>query len=216
MKELTQKSGESKSTILYYLKEGLLPAPQKPKPNIHLYDDSCVDIIKFIKYLQQNFSYSISDIKYIFDNNKFNFDDGFDFMFTSLELLSGTKELKRVSKEEFLNSLNIKEEILDSYIEKGYISPLDDKFSSKDKEVVEILNRASSLGLDFKLIDRYVQLSKELATLENEIGSKLLEDDSIPHNSRYELLFDVILRLKPYIFNKSTLDRHLQNIKGKL
>jgi len=51
MKDLIAKSGESKSTILYYIKEGLLPQPQKPKPNVHLYDEVCIDIIKFIKYL---------------------------------------------------------------------------------------------------------------------------------------------------------------------
>ena len=59
MKELMALSDESKSTILYYIKEGLLPEPSKPKPNVHLYDESCVQILKFIKYLQHNFSYSI-------------------------------------------------------------------------------------------------------------------------------------------------------------
>jgi len=46
MKELIAQSGESKSTILYYVKEGLLPQPSKPKPNVHLYDESSVEILR--------------------------------------------------------------------------------------------------------------------------------------------------------------------------
>ena len=66
MKDLIALTNETKSTILYYIKEGLLPTPKKPKPNVHLYHENSVQIIKFIKYLQHNYSYSISDIKSIF------------------------------------------------------------------------------------------------------------------------------------------------------
>jgi DNA-binding transcriptional MerR regulator len=216
MKELIAKSNESKSTILYYVKEGLLPSPQKPKPNVHLYDDSCVDIIKFIKYLQQNFSYSISDIKHIFEHNHFNFDGSFHSMIESLELISGGKDMEFISKEELLSKTSITQDILDEYIKKGYIYPRDnDIYSTKELQVIDILQRAKQLGLDFELIDRYVSTAKELALLENQIGFKLLESDTTSHNSRYELLFDVILNLKPYIFNMQTVSTHLHNIKDK-
>ena len=82
MKDLMSQSDESKSTILYYIKEGLLPEPSKPKTNVHLYDPSCIQILKFIKYLQHNFSYSIAEIKNIFQNNHFDFDGSFDMMGT--------------------------------------------------------------------------------------------------------------------------------------
>ena len=39
MNELVKRSNTPKSTILYYLKEGLLPEPMKDKPNFHLYDE---------------------------------------------------------------------------------------------------------------------------------------------------------------------------------
>ena len=215
MKELIEQSGESKSTILFYVKEGLLPQPQKPKPNVHLYDESCVDIIKFIKYLQQNFSYSISEIKHIFEHNNFSFDGGFNSMIDSLELIAGGKDTKPVSKQELLDSTGVDEDTLKEYIAKGYIYPRDGFFTTKELQVVQILQRAKELGLDFALIDRYVSVAKELAKLENEIGYKLLDDESGSHNSRYELLFDVILNLKPYIFNMQTVSTHLQNIKDK-
>ena len=121
MKELMLRTGESKSTLLYYLKEGLLPAPQKPKPNVHLYDESCVQIVRFIKYLQHNFSYSIAEIKTIFQHNRFQFDDSFEMIIHSLELIAGAKTKHFYTKEAFLDTVGISEEQLMHYEEQGYL-----------------------------------------------------------------------------------------------
>ena len=69
MSELIALSGESKSTILFYIKELLLPSPLKLKANVHRYEEECVERISMIKYLQSNFSYTIAEIKQIFENN---------------------------------------------------------------------------------------------------------------------------------------------------
>jgi len=68
------------------------------------------------------------------------------------------------------------------------------------------------LGLDFTLLDAYVSDAKVLAKKENEIGSSLLQNNEESHNARYELLFDLILTLKPYIFNMHTVQAHHKNI----
>jgi len=214
MKELMALSDESKSTILFYIKEGLLPEPQKPKPNVHLYDESCVQILKFIKYLQHNFSYSISEIKNIFQDNHFDFDGSFEMMVRSLELISGGRDNQWYSQKEFLSLLNMDEKKLKEYQEKGYLFERAKGFSSKEVEIAEILERAASLGLDCSLLDAYVSDAKVLAQKENEVGSKLLKDDEETHNARYELLFDLVLTLKPYIFNMHTVQTH-KNIINK-
>ena len=63
MNDLVKLSHTPKSTVLYYVKEGLLPEPVKDKPNFHLYDEYCVELLSFIKYLQSNFNATISQIK---------------------------------------------------------------------------------------------------------------------------------------------------------
>ena len=213
MKELMTLSDESKSTILFYIKEGLLPEPQKPKPNVHLYDESCVQILKFIKYLQHNFSYSISEIKSIFQDNTFDFDGSFEMMVRSLELISGGRDNQWYTQKEFLTLLNMDARRLKTYQEKGYLFERAKGFSSKEVEVAEILERAASFGLDCSLLDAYVTDAKILAEKENDVGAKLLKDDDESHNARYELLFDLILTLKPYIFNMHTVQTHQNSIK---
>jgi len=212
MKDLMAQSDESKSTILYYIKEELLPQPSKPKPNVHLYDESCVQILKFIKYLQHNFSYSIAEIKNIFKDNNFDFDSSFEMMVRSLELISGGRDNKWYSKKEFLTLLSIDEKRLKMYQDKGYIFERAKGYSSKEVEVAEILERAEALGLDCSLLDAYVTDAKILAKKENEVGTKLLKDEQETHNARYELLFDLVLTLKPYIFNLHTVQAHQNNI----
>ena len=212
MKDLSEQSNESKSTILYYIKEGLLPEPSKPKPNVHLYDESCIQIIKFIKYLQHNFSYSIAEIKNIFKDNRFDFDGSFEMMLRSLELISGGKDNHCYSRKEFLTLVGFDEKILKAYQKQGYLFERAKGFSSKEVEIAEILQRAKSLGLDFSLLDAYVEDAKILASKENTIGSDLLKEDNQSHDARYELLFDLILTLKPYIFNMHTVQTHKNNI----
>jgi len=212
MKELMSITNESKSTILFYVKEGLLPPPEKPKPNVHLYHESSIAIIKFIKNLQNNFSYSISDIKAIFLDNNFDFDGSFEMMLKSIELISGTKSQEFYNTKEFLAITGIDEESLDEYISKNYIFQRDSGFSKKEIEIVEILEKAKELDMDTTLFDKYVEYGKVLAIEENSIGAKLLKDETNTHNQRYELLFDVILKLKPYIFNMLTVEKHQNNI----
>ncbi len=212
MKELMALSDESKSTILYYIKEGLLPEPSKPKTNVHLYDESCVQILKFIKYLQHNFSYSIAEIQGIFQDNNFDFDGTFEMMVRSLELISGSRDNAWYTKSDFLKHVGIDEKRLQMYQDKGYLFERAKGFSSKEVEIVEILERARELGLDFTLFDAYVADAKLLASKENKIGSDLLGKACESHNAHYELLFDLILKLKPYIFNMHTVKAHHKNI----
>ena len=212
MKELMALSDESKSTILFYIKEGLLPEPSKPKPNVHLYDESCVQILKFIKYLQHNFSYSIAEIQNIFKDNNFDLDGSFEMMVRSLELISGGRDNQWYKEDAFLKLVNIDKKTLNAYQKQGYLFKRAKGYSTKEVEIVEILERAKSLGLDFTLLDAYVEDAKVLAKKESEIGSELLKNDEESHNARYELLFDLILTLKPYIFNMHTVQEHQQNI----
>ena len=213
MKELMSLSNESKSTILYYIKEGILPEPLKPKPNVHLYDESCVQRLKFIKYLQHNFSYSIAEIQTIFKDNTFDFDDSFEMMVRSLELIAGGKDNEWYTQEEFLKLLELSSEKLKTYQDKGYLFERAKGFSKKEVEIAEILIRAEKLGLEYTLLDAYVSNAKTLAKKENETGSKLLQNDTQSHDQRYELLFDLVLTLKPYIFNMHTVEAHHALVK---
>ena len=210
-----EATGESKSTILFYVKEGLLPEPEKPKPNLHLYDESCINIIKFIKYLQTQFSYSIAQIQGVFKEKKFTFSDDFSMMLRSLELMSSNPDGKWYSDEEFLELSQLSQKELDDYMERGLLFKQEQGFSTKELKLVDIFKRAKSLGLNEKLFDAYVKAAKELAEIEYALGSEMLEKDKTLNNEHYELIFDSILSLKPYIFNMHTMQEHQKQMDLK-
>ena len=215
MKHLMEATGESKSTILFYVKEGLLPEPEKPKPNLHLYDESCINIIKFIKYLQSHFSYSIAQIQAIFRENKFNFSDDFSMMLRSLQMMSGGSDGEWYSDDDFLELSELTQKELDAYLERGWLFRQEQGFSAKELRLVEIFKRAKQLQLDTKLFDAYVKSARELAKIEYALGSEMLERDKSLNNEHYELLFDTILTLKPYIFNMHTMKEHQRQMELK-
>ncbi len=212
MKKLMEATGESKSTIHFYLKEGLLPEPKKPKPNVHIYDEACINIIKLIKHLQTNFSYSIAEIKAVFDKNSLKFDGELDILINSLNMISGSKDNIWYTREDLISITGISEEKLSEYIKKEFIFKRELGFTNKEVQMISILTQAEELGMDLLLIEEYVKKAKEIAELEYQIGAKLLISDSTKHNKHYELLFDTVLSLKPYIFNMQTINTHQNKI----
>jgi len=213
MKHLMEATGESKSTILFYVKEGLLPEPEKPKPNLHLYDESCINIIKFIKYLQNQFSYSIAQIQGVFKEKKFTFSDDFSMMLRSLELMSSNPDGKWYSDDDFLELSELTQKELDAYLKRGLLFRQEQGFSTQELKLVNVFKRAKNLGLDEKLFDAYVKSAQELAKIEYALGSQMLELDKSLNNEHYELIFDSILTLKPYIFNMHTMQEQQMEMK---
>lgn len=61
--ELVSKSGVPKSTILYYIKEGLLPEAKKLKSNVHRYSDTHIELLHYIGYMKEHFGSSNEQLK---------------------------------------------------------------------------------------------------------------------------------------------------------
>ena len=53
MKDLERATGVGREAIRFYIREGLLPEPERPARNVAFYDESCVGRIRLIKELQQ-------------------------------------------------------------------------------------------------------------------------------------------------------------------
>jgi len=207
MKELIELTGEAKSTILYYVKENLLPEPKKPKANLHLYSESCVDIIKFIKYLQ-GLNFTISEIKELFSATPINKDSSLLMMVKALELATINKGAKLLDEQKFIQLADISADELNRLVERGYILKREDGFGTKELEIVQIIKNAKELGLDEKLIEIYITSAKEIAKKELQVWQEVFSHKSQDTIKEYELLFDLMLKLKPYIYNAHSIEQY--------
>ena len=71
--ELVAKTHVPKSTILYYIREGLLPEAKKIKSNVHRYSDKHVELIGYIKYMKEEIGSTNEQIKYALQNQNQSF-----------------------------------------------------------------------------------------------------------------------------------------------
>ncbi len=72
MKELEARSGFSREAIRFYIREGILPEPEKPKRNVAYYSDLHIKRLVAIKYMQQEREMSLARIKAILSSGEFD------------------------------------------------------------------------------------------------------------------------------------------------
>ena len=202
MKELSTISGVPKATILYYIKEGLLPPPQKPKPNVHLYSKQSIEILDFISYLQDNFSCSINEIKEIISSYDYNVNSSYEMLLDTIDIIMGSKHQQTYSLNEFLTKVNITKDELQSYIDNGLIFLRDGLFTQKELDIVNMILDFKDFDIDIKLLKLYVKQARELASLEIEMVQNIIKK---PNNSEIKKMFNTLLIVKPYIYNMTTL-----------
>lgn len=213
MRELVKLTNTPKSTILYYIKEGLLPEPKKPKPNVHLYDESYIEKIKFIKYIQKHFNASIEQLKQLMQNEKFSLNEGYKSILNTLELLMSPPKPKRYSKDEICKLLKLEPDEIDEYLKEGLIFKRDGGFSQKEIEILEILKGLKEIDSNLNLAKLYSQYAKATSEAEIDLISHLFKRDELDNKS-LKALFDAVLILKPYIFNMQLFQTYQESIKG--
>lgn len=69
MQDLERATGVGRETIRFYIREGLLPQPERPSRNVAWYDPSFVDRLALIKELQQKRFLPLQVIKAIVGND---------------------------------------------------------------------------------------------------------------------------------------------------
>ncbi|HWA60938.1 MAG TPA: MerR family transcriptional regulator [Caulobacteraceae bacterium] len=67
MRELEKRSGVGRETIRYYIRLGLLPEPERPKPNVAAYSDEHVRRLAVIRRLQAERYLPLGFIKQVLD-----------------------------------------------------------------------------------------------------------------------------------------------------
>ena len=208
MNQLVKLTDTPKSTILYYIKEGLLPQPEKPKPNVHLYDESFIEKIKFIKYLQKNFNLTIEQLKNIMQRDIFSYTNLIDI----LDLLMEPPTSKRYSLDELSNITNTDKEQIKSYIKRGLIFDRGNGFSDKEAEIIDILNRLASLEGGDRLIEIYKSNALNISKAEIDTANELEAKNSLNEDS-IKSLFDATLILKPYLLNMTLYTLYKRDLK---
>ncbi len=178
--ELIKKTGVSKETIHYYIREGLLPEPEKTGKNTSEYDEIFVSAIQTIKALQENYFLPLSSIKTTMKEYKNQppakrcYHEFMSEYFKPFELLLNRK---KYSKKDLIEETGIGEKWIEKLEEWKILTFRDEDgvetFSSDDVIIARLIINMDNLGFGPK--DGY---DPSMLAKYSELFSRLIEDGS--------------------------------------
>jgi len=217
--ELVALTDVPKSTILYYIKEGLLPKAKKLKSNVHRYNDEHLELIKYIKYMKHELGSSNEQIKTALQNKNQSLSSSFSMLAPLMQTLSAIpKDAKRFTKKEFITHYDVDSVILDKLLEDGIIVPLNENdFTDKEASVIRVIENFYEVGVDYDIIKKYVFHAKELSKLEHQMQVQLCSIRSDENFSTlWKIMFGTLLNAKEYLFNRYTHKVFFKALKDEL
>ncbi len=216
--EVVAKTNVPKSTILYYIKEGLLPEAKKVKPNVHKYSNEHIELIKYIKYMQESMGSSIEEIKQALKKKNDSFSGSYTMLAPLMNTLSGDSGLEHYTKEEFIETFDIDEALLQKLINDEIVLPINENdFTKKDASLVTLVERFLEVGVEYKILTAYVHHAKELSRLEKEMQESLCSVKNEQNfTTLWKIMFETLFTAKEYIFNRFTYKVLVEALKEEI
>ncbi len=217
--ELVALTHVPKSTILYYIKEGLLPEAIKLKSNVHCYSEEHVELIKYIKYMQQEMGSSIEEIKGILQNKNQSMASSFSMLAPLMETLSAIPTTaKHYTKQEFTDYFDIDPILLEKLLKDGILIPTGgDDYTDKEASIIRLIEDYNDIGLEYTLLKEYVTQAKVLANLECQLQQQLCKkrtDETF--STLWKIMFETLFNAKSYIFSRYTHRELLKVLQDEL
>jgi DNA-binding transcriptional MerR regulator len=167
MRELMAASGLPRSTILYYVDQGLLPAPVKTSPNMAYYAPECEERLRLIKSLQADYRLPLERIKAALTL----MDQGVDtrpFLELHRAIFAGSQG-ELLSAEELCRQSGLKPAQLAQLLRTKLLLPMQEGgFDQEDLAMARLYAGSLAMGLRIEDLDYYPRLGAEI--VEQELG----------------------------------------------
>ncbi len=207
MKELSEITGVSNSTILYYISLGLLPEPIKTSRNMAYYPDLYLRIIPVIRYLKENMHLPLETIKRLFDNIGYaniSIEDALHYYETFFRPLDYKGNTASYDRKEFVLNTSLEDtEITELESRKMIFPSVSGQYYYEDLLTAKAYKALNDFGISFASIERLSKIIKELA---NEVH-EIYHEQEWNSNSKEEIEFTRILQKEldtiiHYLMNK--------------
>ncbi|MFT6641724.1 MAG: DNA-binding transcriptional MerR regulator [Flavobacteriaceae bacterium] len=167
MKEVESLTGVTREAIRFYIRKGLLPAPEKPKNNVAFYTSAHVERIRLIKKLQDEKLLPLDVILDVIDQGELDLDaqpglPGLEFAINErLSLKSNGQRIGPENIKDLLSDTDLAAHDIDILIEDGVVKPIEQGgqlfFSMQDSAIVKnwakIKRNGFSEALDYSAHD---------------------------------------------------------------
>lgn len=214
MKELMEASGAPKSTILHYVKEGLLPEPVRTGPNMAYYHPSCVERIDFIKKAQSRHRLPLNVIKGLLKEK----DKGREVtpLLELQEVVFGGSDSQRLRKTGFRRLTGLTEDQVERLVGLEIIIPQEDGFFDReDVAIGKHIKYALDKGLEPEDWLFYQRNASQIVEKEMELRERITADLTFEENTALTLEMTKAARaLRSYIIDR-LFQKRVMKIKLK-
>lgn len=179
MKELAEAAGLTKSAILHYVAQGLLPEPIRTGPNMAYYNPACIERIRFIRTIQSKYAFPLSKIKLLLAKK----DEGIDVA-PILELnetvfMNGKGPC--LDKRAFCDATGLTPGQFKALMDNGLLLPLEKgRFNEQDVTIGRIYAQGLALGIKVSDLTFYAVTAKQIVDEEMRLRRRFtvhLPDD---------------------------------------
>ncbi len=174
MKELMEATGLPKSTILYYVAQGLLPEPVRTGRNMAYYDAASVERAKLIKKVQGTYAFPLGKIKCLLES----MGEGRDIshLMELDEVVFGICRGKAGggSRGPFSKPRASRRSRFRSFLEANLLLPLEKgAFRKEDIDAGQVFAASFAMGLRASDIAFYASIGKEMVDQEMRLRRRL-------------------------------------------
>ncbi len=217
--ELVAQTNVPKSTILYYIREGLLPEAKKLKSNVHRYSDEHVELIRYIKYMQEEIGSTNEQIKSALQNKNQSLSSSFSMIEPLMNTLSSIPvDAEHYTKEQFVQLYNVDIELLNRLLDDGILMPVNENdFTDKEATILKLVSSFNAVGVDYAILKAYVEHAKALSELEGQMQAQLCGARNDQNFSTlWKIMFETLFNAKEYLFKRHTYKVLLQSLKDEI
>lgn len=217
--ELVAKTHVPKSTILYYIREGLLPEAKKIKSNVHRYNDQHVELIHYIKYMKEEIGSTNEQIKYALQKQNQSFSSSATMLQPLMNTLSGVpSDAEHYTKKQFIEQFDIDTTLLEELLQDGIVLPLnEDDYTDREASIIKLVSYFKEVGVDYSILKAYVHHAKALSELEYQMQTQLCNVRNDENFSKlWKIMFESLFNVKNYLFNRNTYQVLLNAVKSEI
>jgi len=189
--EIAKKSSVPPSTIRYYVRQGLLPEPDKVNKSMAYYDERCIEKIQAIRHLQERKYFPLSVIKNVLRrmDQGLSLDEAEaieDAVFAAQP--ESTEEV--IDKIRFLETTGLTNDELQAALKLELMMPyLQEKgrtlYNQEDVRFArEVLKKIIDFGQDLNALSFYVEFGKQIVDHEMRLRKTAVTGRSQQENIR--------------------------------
>ena len=217
--ELVAKTNVPKSTILYYIREGLLPEAKKLKSNVHRYSDEHIELIRYIKYMKEEIGSTNEQIKFALQNQNQSLSSSATMLQPLMNTLSGIpSDVKHYTKKEFIEHFKVDPVLLETLLEEGILMPLQENdYTQSEANMIKLVSYFQEVGVDRSILKAYIHHAKVISELELQMQTQLCDvRDEKNFSLLWKIMFESLFNAKSYIFNRNTYRVLLNAVKNEI